>query len=269
MQQSESYYKEVGAYYDEDAPLFEKRYWANETLQAIRTSFREETECFSFTNALEIGFGPGVDLVYFAGKYPERQIYGIDVSEGMCREAEKQLKKGHCNNVTVKTGSVEDIERLFPGKKFDMIYVYFGALNTVADLKHAANCLEPVLNANGKIVITVINKWYWAGILLPLLKLRFSVAFRRLKTTWGGYAPTRYLESKCYTPKDIREAFDKFRIIRKRGYSITYPAWYQDSLRKKMGRFSGILWKLDKFLNYTPFWSKGEYTLFAMERKSS
>lgn len=261
-----SYYDKVGAYYDEDAPQFENRYWANKTLQKIRSSFREETERFSFNNALEIGFGPGVDLLYFGKKYPEKEFFGIDISEGMTSHAKNQIEKEKLSNVKVEKGSVEDIGTLFPGKKFDLIYVYFGALNTVEDLSRAADDLNKHLNPNGKIVLTVINKWYWAGMLLPMLKLKFTTAFRRIRKTWGGYSPKRQLESKCYSPSEVKKAFKGFRLLRRRGYSISYPAWYQDNIREKLGGASNTLWEIDKALNKTPLWSKGEYTLFIFEK---
>lgn len=262
---SSTYYDKVGAYYDEDAPEFEKRYWANETLQQIRANFRLETEVLEFDNALEVGFGPGVDLIYFAKKYPEKNFYGIDISKGMTAYAQEQLLKNKLGNVNLAQASVEDIQSVFPNKKFDLIYVYFGALNTVEDLSLAADSLRKCLSPNGKIVLTVINKWYFAGMLLPLFKLKFSTAFKRLQKTWGGYSPKRQLQSKCYSPSEIKVAFSDFKIIYKKGYSITYPAWYQDSLRKKLGKLSGFLWKFDQFLNKTPLWSKGEYTLFILE----
>lgn len=265
---SSGYYQRVGAYYDEDAPQFENRYWANSTLQKIRNSFREETECFEFNEVLEVGFGPGVDLLYFAEKYPAKHFFGIDISSGMYDHAQKQLLEKHCGNVRLALGSVEDIATVFPHETFDLIYVYFGALNTVENLDKAAAHLISVLKPNGKIVVTFINKWYLAGMFLPLLKGRFNIAFQRLKTVWGGYSPTRHLNSKCYTPQNIRRSFSQLTEIKKRGYSIFYPAWYQDSLRKKLGKFSDFLWQVDNVANKTILWSKGEYTLFVFSKKS-
>jgi len=261
------YYSKVGAYYDQDAAMFETRYCINETAQRIRNSFREETEKLDFKNALEIGFGPGIDLVYFGRKYPERAFYGIDVSLRMVDYALAGVKKAGLQNVTLKQSSVNTLYHDVDGRQFDLIYVFFGALNTVTDLSIAVENIEKTLAPGGKVVVTVINKWHLAGMLLPMLKGRFKIAFQRLKKTWGGYSPDRHLDSKCYTPSDIRRAFSSFNIIQKRGYSITFPAWYQDGLRPKLGRLYNILWKLDKVLNKTPLWSKGEYTLFILTRK--
>ncbi|RYD56864.1 MAG: class I SAM-dependent methyltransferase [Sphingobacteriales bacterium] len=268
IKEHKPYYKEVGEYYDQDAPQFEHRYWENKTLQTIRQSFREETEAQQFgDNILEVGFGPGVDIIYFAKKYPQKKVSGIDISDGMHQHAQSQVEANKLTNTRLEVGSVEDIKELFPRQKFDLIYVYFGALNTVSDLHLAAELLKDVLSADGKLVITVINKWYLSGIALPLMKGKVSVAFRRLQKVWGGYSNTRQLESKCYTPAEIKKAFSSFQIIKRRGYSIAYPAWYQNNIVKKLGSLANALWKLDVILNCTPFWSKGEYALYILKHR--
>jgi ubiquinone/menaquinone biosynthesis C-methylase UbiE len=261
------YNAKVGAYYDEDSAQFESRYRVNETARKIRNSFREETEKFQFTQALEIGFGPGVDLVYYGKKYPDRIFYGVDVSAGMLAYASGKVQKAGLSNVVLMQGSVETLAEDIGGKKFDLIYVYFGALNTVTDLALAAGSIEQVLAPGGKLVITTINKWHLAGMLVPMFKGRFSIAFQRLRKIWGGYSPGRHLDSKCYTPRDIARAFSSFDVIRRRGYSVVFPAWYQDDLRPKLGRLYEWLWKADNLLNRTFLWSKGEYTLFVLTRK--
>jgi ubiquinone/menaquinone biosynthesis C-methylase UbiE len=261
------YYTEVGAYYDQDAAMFETRYCVNETAQKIRNAFREETERFEFSDALEIGFGPGIDLIYFGKKYPSRRFYGIDVSKGMYDYAMARVSKVGLGNVILKLSSVETLQKDFEGRQFDLVYVFFGALNTVTDFKAAAENINQVLAPGGKIILTAINKWHLAGILLPLIKGRIRIAFKRLQKNWGGYSHDRFLNSKCYTPKDVEAAFPDFKIIRRQGYSIAFPAWYQDKLRSKLGRLYQALWKFDKLLNKTFLWSKGEYTLFVLERR--
>ena len=265
--QASAYYEKVGSYYDTDAPYHDRKSNSNEILQKIRQCFRRETEQFSFSNALEIGFGAGTDLVYFAQKYPQRQFYGVDVSQGMYDQAMQQIQTSKAENITIRVGNVEAVPTLFPEQKFDLIYVYFGALNTVSNLAETAAYLKSFLAPNGKMVITVINKWYLAGILLPLLKGKTNIAFQRIKNTWRGYSPQRFLESKCYTPGDIKKAFHSFRIIRRQGYSILYPAWYDEPKRKKWGWIKTWLWKADRLLNHTPFRSWGEYNLFVLEHR--
>ncbi len=261
------FYQRVAEYYDADANDFEMRYWINPVLQRIRQSFREEVKSNNFSNALEIGFGVGLDVCHFATIYPERKIYGIDISAKMLDYA--KTKTINLKNVFLKKGISEELETLFPGIKFDHIYVFFGALNTVEDLRKTSSLLKNRMTDGGTMVLTFVNKWYIADILLLLIRLNPGKAFLRLKKNWGGYSNLKYLESRCFSPGDIRRAFGSDFIIRKKkGYSILYPAWYRTHLINRLGiRISEILWKIDIVLNKTPFWCLGEYTLYSFIAK--
>ena len=193
-----NYYYSVGTYYDKDAIDFEHRYWENDTLQRIRQSFREHVRKYNFTKALEIGFGPGFDMVHFAQTFPNAQINGVDVSAEMVRIANEKIIQSNLQNAIVKEGSVEDIESQFPGERYDMIYVFFGALNTVNDLDASIKELERLLLPGGNLVLTFVNKWYVGGIIIEFLKGKFGRAFSRLKKIWGGYSPVSYTHLRAH-----------------------------------------------------------------------
>ena len=261
-----NYYNEVGSYYDEDANDFDSRYWSNQVLQQIRQSFREEVKRFDSQILLEIGCGTGLDLVHFSNIYPERQIFGIDISGEMVRISINRKEKNKSNNIEVKQGSVEDISALFPNQKFDLIYVFFGALNTVENLQEAAKNLKKLLGNDGIMVLSFVNKWYLMGMFIELVRFRFSRAFGRIKPVWSGYSPTKFLPSHCYSPKEISQAFDGLTTVKRKGFSIIHPAWYYTGINNKLGRFRKYLWKADLFLNKTFLWRFGEYTLFVFEK---
>ncbi|WP_372934949.1 class I SAM-dependent methyltransferase [Mariniphaga sediminis] len=261
------YYKTVKTYYDEDADDFDKRYWQNPVLQTIRQSFREEVKKHPFKNMLEIGYGTGLDMVHFAVTHPEVTVYGIDISGEMHRIATNRAKKKELERVVAVEGSVEDLERLFPGKRFDIIYVFFGALNTVSNLDETARVLKKILNKDGIMVLTFVNKYYILGMLIECIKLRFSNAFARLRPVWGGYSPVKYLPSRCYSPKEIINTFSGLDLQKKQGYSILHPAWYYHGLNRRLGRFRKWLWKADILLNNTFLWKFGEYTLFVFKMR--
>jgi ubiquinone/menaquinone biosynthesis C-methylase UbiE len=262
------YYQEVGAFYDDNCTNYENLYWANSTLQRMRQSFREEVKKYRFQDVLEIGIGPGIDVVHFARIYPDSAICGIDISGKMMQYARDKLDNQKIPNATIRSGSVEDIEELFPGQKFDLIYVFFGALNTVRDLKQAMDYLTRATKPDGKMILTFVNKWYLLDIFINLIKLRPKKAFERLNETWGGYSPDRKITSFCYSPAQIKNSMNKdLRIISYKGYSILYPAWYRDGWTNRLGnRLSNLLWKIDQFLNKTWFWKYGEYTLFVIQK---
>jgi ubiquinone/menaquinone biosynthesis C-methylase UbiE len=264
-----NYYNKVADYYDVDAADFETRYWQNPVLQQIRQAFREEVKKNKFESVLEIGFGTGLDVCHFATIFPEKKVYGIDISPEMHHYAYNKIISQKLENLDIKVGTPEDLENLFPDIKFDHIYVFFGALNTVNDLKAISNVLANKINPNGTMTLTFVNKWYLVEVLIHLLKLNPKKAFRRFNKVWGGYSELKYLESKCYSPQEIKNAFDEdFNLINKKGYSICYPAWYRHNWVKKLGkRASSLLWKGDMFLNKTPLWSLGEYALYSFSKK--
>ncbi|MBM3421218.1 MAG: class I SAM-dependent methyltransferase [Bacteroidetes bacterium] len=266
---SSDYYRRVAEYYDADARDFEERYWTNPVLQTIRQSLREEVKSRQFVNILEIGFGTGIDAVHFGSIYPDRSIYGIDISTAMLEHARQKVEELGLKNVSLKAGTPEELESLFPGITFDHIYVFFGALNTVHDLQHIASVLRSRMNEGGTMVLTFVNKWYLVDIIIHLLRFRPQMAFRRFRDVWGGYSDLKFLESRCLSPQQVRRAFGShFTSTGKRGYSILYPAWYRYGWRDKMGRrVSDFLWKTDKILSSTPAWCLGEYALYSFRTK--
>jgi ubiquinone/menaquinone biosynthesis C-methylase UbiE len=263
------YYEEVNRYYNDDAANFEKRYGANKLLQRIRESFREESSLYVGKRILEIGYGPGFDLAYYAATYPGAAIYGIDISDEMKTIAEKNVASVSSMPVQLAVGSIEDISDRFPDVQFDFIYVYFGALNTVQELEQKAQVFQKVLSKNGTMVITIINKYYLMLMLKNLVHGRFSDAFARLKRIWGGYSPYRHLESKCYNSAEVKRIFKHFELVKRRGYSILFPAWYEHKKFEKRNSFLQKTWKLDLFLNKTPAWQLGEYALYIFRHKNS
>jgi len=260
------YYPEVESYYDDDAGDFDRRYWENPVLQKMRQAFREEVKKHRFSSMLEIGYGTGLDMIHFGITHPNARVFGIDISSEMCRLAQNRVKARGLNNVFAAKGSVEDIISAFPGQQYDMIYVFFGALNTVLDLRKASLILQKLLLPGGIMVLTFVNKYYIAGMVLEMIKLRFSNAFARLKKVWGGYSPVKKLPSRCYSPSQIKNAFSEMKLLRRSGYCIKHPAWFYHGLNQKLKRLSPLLWKFDQLLNHTPFWKYGEYTLFVFQK---
>ena len=153
--------------------------------------------------------------------------------------------------------------------EFDHIYVFFGALNTVQDLRRVAGILRKRMKRDGTMVLTFVNKWYLVDMLFGLLKFKFRRAFRRIRKIWGGYSDLHHLESRCFSPREIRKAFgNQFEMTHRRGYSILYPAWYRVHWVSRLGgKISDILWNADRILNHTPAWCLGEYALYSFKVK--
>ena len=50
---------------------------------------------------LEIGCGPGFDVAWFAGRFPDREITGIDISQNMVNLAQKRISSLGLSNATI------------------------------------------------------------------------------------------------------------------------------------------------------------------------
>lgn len=262
-----NFHKTVSEYYDKDAELgFEARAMENPLLEKIRNDFRQITVKYPFESVLEIGCGPGFDVEWFARNYPEKNITGIDISAKMVEQANSRIQAAKLNNATAIQLDERTMLEHFGEQKFDLIYVYFGALNTVDDLSFAADQIYKLLKPGGHAILTFVNKWYLREMLVQSIKLRPKVAFSRIRKVWGGYSPNRFLPSKCYSPGYIRKAFSKFNILEKKGYSITFPAWYNFRKYLKMEDKTDKLWETDQKLQKSFLWSKGEYLLFVFSK---
>ena len=63
---AEKYHQSVADYYDEEAESFESRANDNHVLMTLRNVFRQKVLEGDVQNLLEIGYGPGLDMVWFA-----------------------------------------------------------------------------------------------------------------------------------------------------------------------------------------------------------
>lgn len=266
----QAYDQKVAAYYDEEAPFYLQRSRQNFILTKLREQFRAHTEEQPFEQALEIGFGPGEDLLYFSRRYPERRFYGLDVSPEMTRQAHLNLQEAGLTNAEVFTGSLRALPETLARKQFDLVYVYFGGLNTSYHLEQDIPTLEQLLKPGGRIVLTMVNRRYLMDAVVKILKGNIQEALARWQNRWQGYALYRQLPSHLYTSEQIKEIFNpSFSMKARRGFSIFYPPWYAAGKARKIAPLLPWLWRLDQGLQKTPFWNLGEYSLYELEKQKT
>lgn len=263
-----SYYQIVDQYYTEDAPHMDKTQERNEVLARMRVDFRQLTEKHAFETALEVGFGTGIDLAYYGHQYPQKQFYGIDIAEGMVAATEQKLKRLKIENVEVFKGNVADLPGLFATQKFDLIYVYFGALNTQKDMEKTAEIFDGLLNKEGKLVLTFVNKKYLFHLFFFMLKIKPKQAIERFRKVWWGYSDKRNLPSKTYSIKQVAKLFSKqFRVVETKGYCTVHPAWYLQGINNRIKRWSHKLWAMDTRLNKMGVKGFGEYFAVVLQKR--
>jgi len=261
---------DVGRYFDEEADSYIERYRKNPILNRMRRRFRKVTERYPFSFLLDLGCGPGMDLLYFGKKYPDRFLCGVDLSPKMVQIARENLKKEGLSHIPVVLGSVETLSSLFPSGSFDMIIVYFGALNTMKDLSPVVKELKEVSVKGGYLVCTFINRFYIQEAVYSLIRGRGRRGFSRWVRPWRGYSLARYLPTYPRSPREIELSFTPyFKVVYREGFSILFPPWYRPWLYRLYGPFRELLWLGDLVLSQTPLFGFGEYLLYVFQNCSS
>jgi hypothetical protein len=98
---------------------------------------------------------------------------------------------------------------------------------------------------------------------LHLLRGRPASAAARLVDKWRGYSDKTPLDTHLYFPRQLEAVFRSgFRVEKREGFSILYPAWYRAARFRAGGSALRALWVCDRNLNRTPLWSTGEHLLY-------
>ena len=262
-----AYYDEVAAYYDVEADEFEARVCDNHVRQHMLDAFRRVTLEHQPKRMLEIGYGPGVDMFWFAEQPEVEVVHGLDVTPAFHRMVLAKAKILGEGKVKPMLGSAEDAHAKMGQEKVDTVFVYFGALNTTTDLDASARAIAEVLKPGGRAVLSVVNRWYLFDVLWNIVMLRPRAAMARLRPVWGGYSPTRYLPSVCYSARSVNKAFSPhLKRVRREGFCITHPAWYRHQWAPKGSLRNRLFLFADRVLKHTPLWNLGEYSLYVYER---
>jgi SAM-dependent methyltransferase len=258
----------VASYYDAFADVAEQRYASNPVLARVRHGFRSTVERYPAEAMLDLGCGPGTDIAYFAKRYPQRRYRGIDLSPRMVDTARANLRA--VPGVRVERGCAADAPQVFSGERFDVVYSFFGPLNTEPDLRAAAQSLRTFLSPGGILALSFVSRVYLVDSLLHLLRGRPRRAAARLLDRWGGYSDNGPLSTHLYFPRQLEAIFAfGFRVEKREGFSILYPAWYRAARFRAGGSALRALWLGDRALNRTPLWFAGEHLLYVFRAVDS
>jgi SAM-dependent methyltransferase len=257
----------TGAYYDAFAEVAEERYTSNHVLVRIREAFRRAVERYPAASVLDLGCGPGTDLAWLASRYPGRRYSGVDVSTRMVELARAKLAG---REARIARGCAEDVPRVFAGEQFDMIYSFFGPLNTEPSLERAVLALTQAVAPGGVLVLTFVSRAYLLDAAIHLMRGRPRRAIARLANHWGGYTEQAPLHASLYFPRQLEARFAAaFEVERREGFSILYPAWYRAGWFQEHGALVRGLWIADRALNRTPAWAAGEHLLYVLRKRSA
>lgn len=139
----------VAAIYDRLAPAWNAREARGERVM-LGSAFRERFASFLTGDVLEVGVGTGATLRLLAGRPDVRSFTGIDLSDGMLAEAQREAAA--CPfPVTLRQMDAEDLSA-FPDASFDTVTSSL-VLCTVLDPVRALHEMARVCRPRGRIVL--------------------------------------------------------------------------------------------------------------------
>jgi SAM-dependent methyltransferase len=204
---------------------------------------------------LDLGCGPGTDVVHFAAM--GFHVTAVDWSTAMVAEARRRVRDaGLSSRARVLHLDIEQIDRLDlspPGSlsdlvRFDAAYSSFGPLNCVTDLPLAARALAGQVRAGGWLIASVIGRvcpWEFAVYAGRADIRRALVRFARKpapvplegRTVWTQY----------YTPAAFGRVFARagFNMVSCRALGLFVPPPYMHAFADRHPRMIAALQRLE------------------------
>ncbi|MFC1981473.1 class I SAM-dependent methyltransferase [Chloroflexota bacterium] len=144
------YYDHISVVYDWLGGIFERKP-AEKALSYLRIKNGEIV--------LEIGFGTGYCLQRIAQSVGKTgKVYGIDISNGMCKVTRKKLEKaGLMDRVELYNGDASKLP--FINETFDVVFMSFTLeLFDTPEIPQLLNEVRRVLKAGGRLGVTSLSR---------------------------------------------------------------------------------------------------------------
>jgi ubiquinone/menaquinone biosynthesis C-methylase UbiE len=183
---------------------------------------------------LDVGCGTGASALHAARRVgPRGRVLGVDLAEGLLRQAERKAVAEGLANVQFRVGDMTDLE--LPDASFDAVVCVF-AIFFVPDMRRQMAELWRMVRPGGHLAITTWGRdlfepgrtIFWSSIRRhrPDLERRFSPwdelveprALRDLFAVAGVFAPEIYVENDA---QPLASADDWWKIVRGTGYRWT------------------------------------------------
>jgi ubiquinone/menaquinone biosynthesis C-methylase UbiE len=157
---------------------------------------------------LDVGCGTGANFSKIG--HSVRQIVGIDISEEQLKRAERTVQREGLNNVSLKVGSITDLE--FPSDTFDKV-ICASVLQYLNEDECRAGFLElfRVCKDGGSIVIHAKNRTSLYGLVREVTKT--INAFVGKASMPDYYRPRRWYERLISANGGVIVDYDSFGMF--------------------------------------------------------
>jgi demethylmenaquinone methyltransferase/2-methoxy-6-polyprenyl-1,4-benzoquinol methylase len=149
--------KETRSFYDKISRFYDLL--AERSEQPVRSAGLAKLGAMPGETVLEIGFGTGHCLALLAeATGPDGMIYGIDLSEGMLKVAQKTLRKNKARN-RISTICGDATQLPFYPSTMDAVFMSFTLeLFDTPDIPRVLSECRRVLRQDGRIVVVGMSK---------------------------------------------------------------------------------------------------------------
>jgi SAM-dependent methyltransferase len=217
---------------------------------------------------LEVGCGTGEEALALARH--GCTVLATDISPEMVALTRAKVEAaGLTDQVETLVLGAHGLAQL-AGEPFDGAYSSFGPLNGVADLRPALAALGALVRPGGRIVLSVMNRWYPLEIGWFLLHGRPRMALRRLRrveasvsTVAGERMTTHY-----HSLRALRQAARPWFAVRRcQALPLLLPPPYMASLWSRRPRLVTALQRWEPRLAARwPCYAWGDHWLVVLER---
>lgn len=217
---------------------------------------------------LELNCGTGIDAVYLVSK--DIKVHCTDISTGMLEHLSNKINSlGLDKMISCELKPFEKISEV-SGSDFNGAISNFGGLNCIPDFTSLSKDVSSKLAPGGRFIAVVIGKYCPWEIFYYLLKLRPSVAFRRLKP--GGLDANlngEKIRTFYFTPASFAKDFEKeFTIEKIYSHGMYTPPPYLVNIYNTLSPFVKFLMKLDELTRgLFPFNRFGDHFIIVLKKK--
>jgi len=260
--------------FDGVATTYDRSNRENPLLCAMRDRTRAALERAAppGSRILDLGCGPGTDVVYFAAK--GYRVTAIDWSTAMVDEAQRRVR-AECSGADVSVWhlGIEQLDTLpsRAAEPFDAAYSSFGPLNCVIDLDRAARSLAARMRPGGVLVASVIGRVCPWEIALYTARRNFRRALIRFSR---GPVPVplegRTIWTRYYSPRSFTRVFERagFEAESLRALGLLTPPPYLDAFAERHPQAIARLQALEDAIGGWPVVrGSGDHFLISMRRR--
>lgn len=128
-------------------------------------------------NILDLSCGTGNITIELAKKFPNANIYGVDISREMLNVAKEKTKKLNITNIDYQLQDVENLE--FENIKFDLVTCGYG-LFFYPNMDKVYSDVCSILKSNGKFIFSTFQEHAfepYSKIFLDMLETNYDIKF--------------------------------------------------------------------------------------------